>query len=142
MTASTSNRLYRQILRLYPEPFRLEFGSEILNVFAECSATQNVWPLLVDGLRTAVRQQWRYLTATAPERTALYSEVAMSPRLARTMAMMALVVALSTALFGHSEKPKPQPCITIGVEAHIVYWSAFTASAHGKHTTLAPHNDQ
>ena len=56
MTGSISRKLYRRLLMLYPEPFRREFGDEMLGVFEECRAAQGSWRLLADVVLSAARQ--------------------------------------------------------------------------------------
>jgi hypothetical protein len=57
VTGSISRKLYRRVLLLYPEPFRHEFGNEMLNMFVECKAAQGSWHVLADVLLSAAKQQ-------------------------------------------------------------------------------------
>lgn len=94
MTASISRMLYRQFLGLYPEPFRHEFGDEMLSMFEECRAAQGSWHVLADVLIGAAKQQIRILSIPVPKRVPFYSEIASSPNLARILAMTVFVAML------------------------------------------------
>jgi hypothetical protein len=48
VTGSISRKLYQQSLLLHPEPFRHEFGDEMLGIFEQCKAEQGSWRLLAD----------------------------------------------------------------------------------------------
>jgi hypothetical protein len=122
VTSSISHRLYQQIILLYPEPFRREFGEEMLTVFNECQATLGTPHLLADGLVAALKQQLRYLTTPAPERTALYSEVASSPTLARGLAMAFVAVAIVASVFGRDERPNTHAWATVRIEEHQIWY--------------------
>lgn len=109
-----SSKLYKWVLLLYPEPFRMEFGDEMLHMFAECRAAQGSLHLLADVLLSAARQQMDYLLAPAPKNAPLYAEIPPSPDLARILAMAMFCVAmlLSALARGNSEVQKswPTPC--------------------------------
>jgi hypothetical protein len=122
VTSSISHRLYQQIILLYPEPFRREFGEEMLSVFNECRATQGTPHLLADGLVAALKQQLRYLTIPAPQRTALYTEVASSPILARGLAMGVVAVAIVAGVFGRDERPNTHAWATVRTEEHQIWY--------------------
>lgn len=94
MTGSISRKLFQQFLLLYPEPFRHEFGDEMLSMFEECRAAQCPSRLLADVLLSAARQQIRYVSTPAPKSAPLYSEIASSPNLARILAIAVFVAAL------------------------------------------------
>ena len=99
MTGSISRKLYRRVLLLYPEPFRHEFGDEMLSMFAECSAAQGFWHVLDDVLLSAAKQQIHYLSVPASKSAPLYSEIAWSPSLARILAVAVFgVVLIASAL--------------------------------------------
>jgi hypothetical protein len=121
VTGSISRRLYQHIILLYPEPFRREFGQEMLSVFDECQPAQKTSYLLADGLFAGLKQQLHYLATPARERTALYSEVPSSPRLARTLAMAVLVTAALASVFAPSQRPRRQSWATIHIEHRIWY---------------------
>ncbi len=116
MTGSISRRVYQHIILLYPEPFRREFGEEMLSVFDECQAAQKASYLLADGLRAALKQQLRYLFTPEPARTVLYSEVASSPSLARGLAMAVVALAILTSIFARDERPRTRAWGTIRIE--------------------------
>jgi hypothetical protein len=138
MISSISHRLYRQIILLYPEPFRREFGEEMLGVFDECQATQEPWHLFADGLRAALKQQLRYLTTPAPERTALYSEVASSPGLARGLATAVVAAAIMAGLFVRDERPKARFWPKIHIEHRIWYLQCPNATSSPKLSCSTP----
>ncbi|HEX4809845.1 MAG TPA: hypothetical protein VH325_12990 [Bryobacteraceae bacterium] len=94
MTGSISRKLYQQFLLLYPEPFRHEFGDEMLAIFEQCRAKQGSWRLFADVVLSAARQQMRYVSAPAPKTGPLYAEITSSPYLARMLAMAAFGAAL------------------------------------------------
>jgi hypothetical protein len=109
VTESISRKLYRQILLLYPEPFRHEFGDEMLSMFVECYAAQGSWHVLADVLISAAKQQIHYLSIPAPKSAPLYSEIAWSPNLARIFAIAAfgvLLIAGTLTKPGKAEAPE------------------------------------
>ena len=62
---SICHKLFQHLLLLYPKPFRQEFGNEMLETFQECEHSQNSWSLLLDVLRSVLRQQIRYRSSLA-----------------------------------------------------------------------------
>lgn len=101
-----SRGFYRCCLALHPEPFRIEFGPEMLEIFDASAADQGVFFVLADVMRSAIRQQIRYHTAPAPTRDPLYSEIAASPELAGILASSALVLTLAVSAGMSDMKPK------------------------------------
>lgn len=93
MKTSLSRKLFKQVIRFYPEPFRVEFSEEMLSVFDECQAGLGGRYLLLDALMSVARQQIHSLTAPKPAPTNLYREAAPTPKLA-------LLFALSVFLAG------------------------------------------
>jgi hypothetical protein len=85
VTGSISRKLYQQFLLLHPEPFRHEFGDEMLGIFEQCKAEQGSWRLLADVVLSAAKQQIQYLSTSVPRRAPLYSEVDVSANLARIL---------------------------------------------------------
>lgn len=115
MTASISRKFYRWVLLLYPEPFRDEFGDEILSMFRECRAAQDSWHVLADVLLSAAKQQIHYLSISAPKSAPLYWEIAWSPNLARILAVAVFcVVLIASAFVGRGKQEAPEswtrPC--------------------------------
>jgi hypothetical protein len=106
VTGSISRKLYRRVLLLYPEPFRHEFGDEMLSMFAECRAAQGSWHVLADVLFSAAKQQIRYLSTPAPKSAPLYSEIAWSPNLARILAVAVFGVVLIASVLAGGGAPK------------------------------------
>jgi hypothetical protein len=106
VTGSIFRRLYWRVLLLYPEPFRHEFGGEMLRMFEECRASQGSWHVLADVLLSAAKQQIYYLSIPAPKSAPLYSEIAWSPNLARILAVAVFSVALIASVLAGGEKPK------------------------------------
>ncbi len=98
MTASISRMLYQQFLFLYPEPFRNEFGDEMLSMFEECRAAQGSWHVLADVLIAAAKEQIRILSIPVPKRVPFYSEIASSPNLARILAVIVFAAMLITCV--------------------------------------------
>jgi len=86
MTASVSRKLCQRFLYLYPEPFRCEFGEDILAIFEASKETERPSDLLFDIFLSAVRQQFRYQAMPVPKNVPLYSEVSVHPGLASTLA--------------------------------------------------------
>jgi hypothetical protein len=121
VTHEISHRLYRQIIHLYPEPFRREFAEEMLSVFDQCQATQKNSHLLADALIAALRHQLHYLSTPVPARTELYSEVPSSPGLARNLALAVVALAIFTGLFARQDKPRIQTWATVRIEHRIWY---------------------
>ena len=106
MTGSVSRKLYRRVLLLYTEPYRHEFGDEMLSMFAECRAAQGSWHVLADVLLSAAKQQIHYLSIPAPKSAPLYSEIAWSPNLARILAVAVFCVVLIASALAGRGKPE------------------------------------
>ncbi len=87
MSSFISREVYRRFLVLYPEPFRKEFGDEMLGMFEACAAAQGFWSLLSDVVFSAFRQQLRYASAPSPKSAPLYTEIGSSSNLARILAV-------------------------------------------------------
>ena len=141
MRESVSHQLYRRILLLYPEPFRDEFGDEMLSMFAECSAAQGSWHVFADLLLSAAKQQIHYLSIPAPKSAPLYSEIAWSPNLARILALAVFAVVLIASALTEREKPVARefwkrPCGGSRIPANQII-------AHAIHSDLVdgPHHD-
>lgn len=125
MTGSMTRRIYRHILLLYPEPFRREFGEEMLGVFDQCQASHRGSPyLLADGLFAALRQHVHSFSAPEPHRAELFWEVPPSPALARALATAMLCIALFSGVSALNAKPKAQVWPTLHIERHIWYLQA------------------
>jgi hypothetical protein len=139
---SISRRLYQQIILLYPEPFRREFGQEMLGVFDECRAAQGGPYLLADGLVTALKQYLHYLAKPAPDKTALCWEVPSSPRLARSLAMAVLTTAVIANAFVRDPKPKTQAWPTIRTEYRICYFPLANVKMSPKLVSSKPHKGE
>jgi hypothetical protein len=129
MMRSISQTLYRRFLGLHPEPFRIEFGEEMLDIFEESAGDQGTFFVLADVIKSAARQQFRYHTAPAPTRVPLYSEIAEAPALARMLASTVLVLTLaaSAAVSGRKEKPREFQITTAGPRLMFV---AFSVPSH------------
>ena len=141
MRESSSRQLYRRILLLYPEPFRDEFGDEMLSMFAECSAAQGSLHVFADLLLSAAKQQIHYLSIPAPKSAPLYSEIACSPTLARILAFAVIGVVLIASALTEREKPVAReswtrPCGGSRISANQVI-------AHVIHSDLVgePHHE-
>lgn len=106
MTGSISRKLYRRILLLYPEPFRHEFGDEMLSMFEECKSAQGSWHVLADVLVSAAKQQIHYCSIPAPKSAPLYPEIAWSPNLARILAVAVFGGVLIASAFAERKKPE------------------------------------
>jgi hypothetical protein len=114
--------LYQQFLLLYPEPFRHEFGDEMLSTFEECRAAQGFWRLLADVVISAGRQQFRYLSTPVPKGAPLYSEIASSPNLARMLATAVFGAALiAGALVGGGKSKAPESWAVLRPERLICF---------------------
>ena len=136
MTASLSRRLFRQILLLYPEPFRREFADEMLGVFDQCRLAQPPSRLLIDGLMGALKQQSHYRALPALNRTGLYAEVPAAPTLARSLGIAALAFSfLATALVQEQNPQAARHWIASPVVHEILYMQRATPSisAHSAH---------
>ena len=105
MPGLISRKLYRRILLLYPEPFRHEFGEEMLSMFADCKAAQGILHVLADVVLSAAKQQIHYLSTPAPKSGPLYSEIAWSPNLARILAVAVFSVVLIASVLAGEGKP-------------------------------------
>jgi hypothetical protein len=103
MNGSLTRKVYEQLILLYPEPFRNEFGDEMLELFEECRRVQGSSALLTDVLFSAVKQQFCYLSTPAPERAPLYFEAAPPASLTRKVLIGVFAVAL--AMFSFLAKP-------------------------------------
>jgi hypothetical protein len=122
VTGSISRKLYRRFLLLYPEPFRNEFGGEMLSSFEECRAAQGSWRLLADVVFSAVKQQIRYLATPLPRRVPLYSEIASSPNLARILAVTVFGAAVIAAVLAGGGTPKATESWTVTRPARRVWF--------------------
>jgi hypothetical protein len=123
MSGTAARVIYRQIIRLYPEPFQREFGPEMLSVFEECQTGRTALShLLADGLASAVKQQWCYLTSPAPVRTALYSEIPPSPVLASRLAIAVFAFAAISGIFGRNERPRVHIWTSAHFQHDILYF--------------------
>lgn len=120
MTGSISRKLYQQFLLLYPEPFRHEFGDEMLALWEECKAAQGGWRLLADVVVSAVKQQIHYHSTPVPDGAPLYSEIACFPKLARmlTVAVFAAALVVSVLLRGN-QKASQSPVV---VRQEALFW--------------------
>lgn len=122
MTGSISQKLARWVLLLYPEPFRDEFGDEMVSILAECRAAQGCCHVLADVLVSAAKQQIYYLSISPPKSAPLYSEIAWSPSLARILAVgVFCVVLLASALGGRGKsegrESRTRPCTLNAIAA-------------------------
>jgi hypothetical protein len=106
MTGSFSRKLYRQILLLYPGPFRQEFGDEMLSMFDECSSAQGSWHVLANVLLSAAKQQAAYLSIPAPKSAPSYSDIASPPNLPRILALAVSGAVLIASVMAGGGKPK------------------------------------
>lgn len=98
MTLSFSRKLYQHLLYLYPEPFRREFGDEMLDIFDACKQAESCSRLFADALQCAVKQRLYYHLSPAPERIPLYVEVPLHPPLAPRLAAVTLGFLLIAAV--------------------------------------------
>jgi len=99
MSLLISREVYRRFLALYPEPFRQEFGDEMLDMFEACAAAQGSWNLLADVVFSAFKQQVRYVSTPSPKSTPLYTEIGSSPNLARVLAVAGFGAAILLGVF-------------------------------------------
>ena len=120
MTRSISRRLYQQLLLLYTEPFRHEFGDEMLGMFEECRVAQGSLRLLADLVLSAAKQQIRYLSVPVPKCALLYTEIASSPNLARMLTIMVFGAALVAGVFRAPTPKLSQPCTMSRTEQILV----------------------
>jgi hypothetical protein len=140
LTRSISRKLYRRILLLYPEPFRHEFGDEMLTMFAECKAAQGTWHVLADVLLSAAKQHIHYLSIPAPKSAPFYSEIAWSPNLARILAVAVFSVVLIASALMERGRPEPReswtrPCASSRIAANqtkvpIIYFNSGAWAQH------------
>jgi hypothetical protein len=106
LSGSISRKLFRRVLLLYPDPFRHEFGDEMVTMFEECRAAQGSWHVLSDVLLSAAKQQIHYLSIPKPKSAPLYSEIACSPNLARILAITMFGVVLLVSVLAVGAKPE------------------------------------
>jgi hypothetical protein len=134
VTGSISRKLYQQFLLLYPEPFRHEFGDEMLDIFEEYRGIQGSLRLLADAVLSAAKQQLHYLATPAPRSAPLFWEIASSPNLAR---MLALAVFGASLMAGVLAGGKPEtPEFWTLVRPKAVFW--FPTVAWGRYCSDAP----
>jgi hypothetical protein len=120
MTGSISWKLYQRVLLLYPEPFRHEFGDEMLSIFEECRAAQGSSRVLADAVLSAVKQKAHYHLTHSSKTAPLYAEIGSSPSLARILAIAICgVVLISGVLTGG--KPKAPESWTM-VPSKVRFW--------------------
>ncbi len=132
-----SREIYRRFLVLYPEPFRQEFGDEMLDMFEACAAAQGSWKLLVDVVFSAFRQQFRYVATPSPKSTPLYTEIGSSPNLARVLAVAGFGAAILLGVFtttGESKTPEAETALT--PEHHV--WIPRVASGESCSQSVEP----
>ncbi len=134
MTASISRKLYQQFLLLYPEPFRHEFGDEMLGTFEGCRGAQGSWHLLADVVLSAAKQQIHYLSTPVPKSAPLYSEIASSPNLARMLAIAVFGASLIAGVLVGGKPEAPESWMVVRPEA--LFW--FPAVAWGQYCSDAP----
>jgi hypothetical protein len=113
VTGSISRILFQQVLLLYPEPFRQEFGDEMLSMFEECSEAQGSWHVLADVLLSAAKQQIHCLSVPAPKSAPLYSEIARSPNLARIFAVAVFGIVLIASVLAGGGKARARGSATM-----------------------------
>lgn len=89
-----TSKLYRWILLLYPEPFRIEFGDEMLQAFDECRAAQGSLHLLTDVLLSAARQQIDYLLSPRLKDDPVHAGATRSPVLQANLGIAIFCVAI------------------------------------------------
>jgi hypothetical protein len=121
MSGRFARCFYRSFLFLHPEPFRMEFGAEMLEIFETSAADQGVIFVLLDALRSAARQQIRYHTVPAPTCFPLYSEIAASPELAGIFASSALVLTIALSAGLSETKPKAPEFQILNATPHISF---------------------
>jgi hypothetical protein len=119
MTGSISRKLYQQLLLLFPEHFRLEFGEEMLGMFEECHATQGPWRLLADLGFSAIKQNFYYLLAPERNKSHLYSEIGSAPNLARILAVAVCAAALIPGVVAGRKSRAPE---SAAVRSEVRYW--------------------
>jgi len=133
MTGSISRRLYQKFLLLYPEPFRYEFGDEMLGMFEECRVTQGSLRLLADVVLSAAKQQICYLSTPVPKCELLYMEIASSPNLARMLTVMVFGAALIAGVFRAPTPKFSQPCTMSRTEQILVSDNRVGTNSSTKH---------
>jgi hypothetical protein len=137
MSLVLAREVYRRFLALYPEPFRQEFGDEMLDMFEACAAAQGFWHLLTDVVFSAFKQQFRYLSTPSPKSTPLYREIGSSPNLARVLAVAGFGAAILLGVFtttGESKTPGPQAALSS--EHHV--WIPRVASGESCSESVEP----
>lgn len=120
MTESIERKFYRQFLWLYPEPFRNEFGAEMLSTFDECRTSQGFSRLLADVFFSAAKQQIQYFYAPVPTSAPLYSETDLSSPLGRLFVVAALIAVIITGVSAKAISQAPGSWTIARPER--VYW--------------------
>lgn len=133
MTGSMSRRLYRQFLSLYPEPFRREFGDEMVSVFEECRGTQGAWRLLVDALLSAAKQQFHYFATPIPKSALLFSTTGSSPKLARVLAVAVFGAELTAGVLVGKPATPQAPAL---IRSEALFW--FPTAGWGRYCSATP----
>lgn len=92
---------YRIILRLHPEPFRAEFGNEMLWIFEEESRNGSALRLLLDGLCSVVVQNVRPRIRQTETAGPIYREIdsSLPPERFAQATLVTLCCSLSLSLF-------------------------------------------
>lgn len=119
MSGPVSRKLFRYALLLYPKAFRDEFAAEMLDTFEECQPSQGLWRLLPDMLLSAARQQIYYRSTPVPQSAALFSEIRVSPKLARIITGATLGASLILGALT-PERRDSQPAAM--VDSETLYW--------------------
>jgi hypothetical protein len=110
---SWADRLYRRLLRAYPEPFRAEYGVEMERLFRDCrreaaregqGALAAVWlGVVADLARTSLREQLASLDPTAAVTRPHGRDSPSSVEAPMAVAMVAIVVGVLLGIAGVQE---------------------------------------
>jgi hypothetical protein len=120
MSGSLARRFYCGLLRLYPQPFRHEFGEEMLSVVDSCRETRGHWCLLIDVLLSAARQQISYHSTPDPTGSLLYSEVSLSLGFRPKLGVVTISLVLVASLWSGRVAEKAVPWTF--AQPEVIYW--------------------
>jgi hypothetical protein len=121
---------YRIILRLHPQPFRAEFGNEMLWIFEEESRNGSSLRLLLDGLCSIVVQNVRPRIQQAEAVGPIYREIDSSlpaERFAQAT-LVTLCCSLSLAAFLSMVVPRISAPVNDLLYTHIQLFSSIPSS--------------
>ena len=129
MSGRISRGVCKRFLLLYPEPFRQEFGDEILDIVEECRRAPGSWRVFADVLFSGIKQRIHHILIlqgliqqreTVPGRL----DIERAPNLARILGVSVCGAALITGVLGGRRPETSEPWMVVRPEA-LFYFRSF-----------------